>query len=313
MLPVRDGGLPKNNTGVDLLEEIVAGDTVFKPTHVVCLTEYPDLGAVIASELERSLLHVITFDEKTGVWRDVLKCKVSYIAERMKSVGRAPESYIADVGIVTSSPAIELEEVLHTTGAFKGEFNREDALHYYLDDWVSSFGRPLKVVACAAPQMGMTAAAITSMKLIERWRPRFLVMSGIAASTKKELNFGDVLVGEMVFDYGSGKIVDTAAGRRVFVADPRLLSIDVQLKALLQKCEREQPFVGEFMQAWRGRTLGWLPRINLGVIASGAAVIQSNKLVKEILKTSRKVVGLDMEAYGVATPQVFVVSHVLES
>src|SRR5271170_7702446 len=49
-----------------------------------------------------------------------------------------------------------------------------------LPDYCSS-GKELRVVACAAPQMGMTAACATAGKVIERWRPRIIVMCGICA------------------------------------------------------------------------------------------------------------------------------------
>jgi nucleoside phosphorylase len=41
------------------------------------------------------------------------------------------------------------------------------------------------------------------------------------------------------------------------------------------------------------------PRMVIGLLASGAAVVQSPQIIDEILKSSRKVIGLEMEAYGI--------------
>jgi nucleoside phosphorylase len=298
VLPVRDGAKTVRNAGTDLLTEIVDGD-IQKPTHVICLTEFPSLSDAIKSPIARSITHVVKYSDRGTLWHEALRKKCDYIRKRLIQAKSSPREFLADVAIVTSSPPIELKEVLRTDQNFVAEFHADDAVHYDITNWKNAGGRNLQVVACAAPQMGMTAAAVTAGKVIERWRPRFLAMSGIAAATKKDLNFGDILAGEIVYDYGSGKILESKSGKRVFVADPRPLTIDVQLKALLQAVERDQTGIAQFMAQWQGEAIDWMPKLIVGVLASGAAVVQSRTLVREILETSRKTVGLEMEAYGV--------------
>jgi nucleoside phosphorylase len=299
LLPVRDGGIPQTSSGTELLHDIVAGHDLKKPTHILCLTEYPDQASVFDSQILLSLTHIVKYEEGSSHWRQLLIAKCKYISERLASSNESPSDFYADLVIITSSPICELTEVLKLDPSFIGEFHHRDALHYYLTKWKSATGKPLQVVACAAPQMGMTAACATASKVIERWRPRLLAMCGIAAGTKNDLRFGDILVGEIVYDYGSGKISDTASGVRVLVPDPRPLTMDVQLKAVLQLVERTQSGVSDFMTEWHGLALDWTPRVILGVIASGSAVVQSRSLVDEVLMMSRKTVGLEMEAYGV--------------
>jgi nucleoside phosphorylase len=146
--------------------------------------------------------------------------------------------------------------------------------------------------------MGMTAACVTACKAVERWRPRFLVMTGIAAGTQKKQNHGDILVAEAAYDYGSGKICENAGGKRTFIPSPSQLRIDPELQAILQRWEREQLQMDVIRKAWYS-VQPTSPKLILGVLATGAAVVQDKKHVLDIMSKSRKVVGLDMEAYAV--------------
>ena len=51
----------------------------------------------------------------------------------------------------------------------------------YMEALMPKDGHTVKVVAAQQEEMGMTAAATLSMKLIERYRPMYLIMPGIAA------------------------------------------------------------------------------------------------------------------------------------
>jgi nucleoside phosphorylase len=123
-------------------------------------------------------------------------------------------------------------------------------------------------------------------------------MTGIAAGTKKEQNYGDVLIAEAAYDYGSGKITETENGERIFTPSYSQLRTDAGLQALLQRWERDQLQTDVIRRAWYANQPS-SPRLIIGLLASGAAVVQSQELVDDILEKSRKVVGLDMEAYGI--------------
>ena len=57
-------------------------------------------------------------------------------------------------------------------------------------------------------EMGMTAAAATAMKVIYEFRPRYLIMVGIAAGVALEQverqMYGDVVVPDIVWNYSAG-------------------------------------------------------------------------------------------------------------
>ncbi len=67
--------------------------------------------------------------------------------------------------------------------------------------------------------------------------------------TNKEQQYGDILVAEAAYDYGSGKIAETDNGR-VFTPSHTQLRIDPELHPLLQQWERDQPRMDVIRRAW---------------------------------------------------------------
>ena len=84
----------------------------------------------------------------------------------------------------------------------------------------------------------------------------------------------------------------------VLVRSPSQLDIDAELHAILQRWERDQLHTDCIRRAWHAEQQR-SPKLIIGVLASGAAVVQSKAVVEEVLSRSRKVVGLDMEAYAI--------------
>lgn len=296
VIPLRKGEDPNVSLGISLLNEVFDGVDARPPDHIICLSEYLGMLDEIKEATRRRLVHAVKYDEIDATWVSLLGEKLDYVGKCVTRSLNSPQDYLCDVGIVVSYPTVELEAILELKTQISAEFNKLDELHYYLASW-SRPNTKLKVVACAAPSMGMTAACVTAGKLINRWRPRYLVMTGIAAGTDEELKFGDILVADSCYDYGSGKIREEE-GERLFVPSPQQLLIASDLKALLQKWESTQRGMADIARGCvRGN--GYQPKMKLGIIATGAAVVQSKEFVEEIKQASRKVVGLEMEAYGV--------------
>ena len=298
MLPVRDGEHATQNGGKNVLAEIVSGPPCRRPSHIICLTEFEEITNILREEVENNLVHIVIYKETDSKWRHSLEVKAQYVQQRLKDADISPRDYNVDIAIVTSSPRVELKEVTKLPGLFVGEYHQSDALYYFSANWLAKGQRQLSVVACSAPSLGMTATCVTACKVIERWRPRYLVMTGIAAGTGKGQEYGDIIVADSAFDYGSGKILETENEERLFVPSPNPLTIDADLHAVLQLWEREQKQMDVIQKRWhihQPRT----PQLILGIVASGAAVVQSKNVVDEILSNYRKVVGLEMEAYAI--------------
>jgi nucleoside phosphorylase len=207
-----------------------------------------------------------------------------------------------DIAIVCALPTPELAEVLHTGHEAWSDlpFEDDDPGSYHETEYRTASGQRLRVVAAAPTQMGMAASAVVATKMIRRFHPDMVAMVGIAAGVDRaNQGFGDVLVPDCTFDYGSGKLKD--GGKRLrFAPDPKPLDIEPVLAGRFGAWNREEPHLAEIRKGWRG---GQPPntalKIHMGPLGSGAAVVAAQAPVAQVREHWRKLVGIEMEAYGV--------------
>jgi nucleoside phosphorylase/CheY-like chemotaxis protein len=297
VLPLRDDGVPSQDSGIDLLTEIFEGINLKSPNHIICISAHKEAIEKLGDATRTHLVHCIEYLESDTGWACSLASKAVYALKRVRSTNTFPQDFDIDIGIITSYPSVELAAILELGKQLGGEFHKLDELHYYRAEWSGKY-QNLNVVACCAPSMGMTAACVTASKLINRFRPKYLVMTGIAAATSKNLALGDVIVADTCFDYGSGKILDLDDGSRKFIPSPKQLTISARLMALLQPWAASQIGMIELGRSW-SKDGKFVPKLEIGIMTTGAAVVQSETLVADLLASSRKVIGLEMEAYGV--------------
>ena len=186
----------------------------------------------------------------------------------------------------------------------------EAGLRYMYDDWKplllegdkqqyyeTSFtrkGNTHKIVTARAGEMGMTAAGILTMKMISIFRPKYVIMVGIAAGLAYKKNvdqiYGDVVVPDVVWDYSSGKFVSAkhasvTFGDVGFIPRPHFVNTDESLlKAVEQAMESEENEC----------------HVHIGPMACGSTVVASSEVVeKQIHSQYGNTAALDMESYAV--------------
>lgn len=93
------------------------------------------------------------------------------------------------------------------------------------------------VITCQQDMMGMAAASALATKATMLFRPRYLIMCGIAAGIRKDTGqlYGDVLVPDVVWDYSTGKVVgpdepEIRFGDVGFLPRPQAMHLDPKLK-----------------------------------------------------------------------------------
>jgi len=117
-----------------------------------------------------------------------------------------------------------------------------------------------------------------------------------------EGNPGDILVADESWDYGSGKIATEEDGKAVFRFGAKHIQIDPGLKEAVSHfcCDRRDLIAG-IQTSWLGSRSTYLLQAKVGPFATGASVIEHEETVREIRGQDRKLIGFDMEAYGVLT------------
>ncbi len=147
--------------------------------------------------------------------------------------------------------------------------------------------------------MGLTSAAILTTQMIMRFRPRLVVMVGIAAGTRsggKQL--GDVLVADPSVDYNSGKLVDDDGTQRL-QPDPHPVGIAKRIRAVLLRYNEDTELFEGFRRQWKGKLPDKPNRLHVGPVGAADQVINNPEKIKEIQLSWRKLIGLEMETYGV--------------
>lgn len=161
-------------------------------------------------------------------------------------------------------------------------------------------GGILRIVGTTASSMGLTAAAIVTTQLVLKYRPRLVVMIGIAAGTKPgAMHFGDILVADPSIDYNSGKIAEVD-GVREFFPDSYPLGLHPRLRSVVRKyVGRNHPILNSIKLRHKSIAPQDQLRVHLGPFGTGDQVVDDGKRIEEIRSLWRKLIGIDMETYAV--------------
>jgi nucleoside phosphorylase/CheY-like chemotaxis protein len=301
-LPERFGDHPENTGGVDFLEEIDLDEDFILPFHIIGLTAYPELMISFTEEFTKRLWHLITYDIIYSRWKLQLQNYLKYLIKSKAELSNPSNvKYNFDIAIITALYKTELENVLKLDANWV-EFRVANDHTIYYKGYFKGKSRSISVVAASADQMGLTATSTICQKLIQNFRPRYLAMTGIAAGVRGKGNYGDVMVADITWDYGSGKIVTEVDGALKFKQDPRPIMLSPEIKALMLKEEANSSITNLIENKW---AIGNGPRIEnklrmiIGPIASGSYVLENIKKVQEVVDQQRKLIGIDMESYAV--------------
>lgn len=160
-------------------------------------------------------------------------------------------------------------------------------------------GTQLNVVGTVTTSMGLTSAAIATTQLVFRYKPRIVVMVGIAAGTKTgDKGFGDILVADPSVDYNSGKVV-LENGVRGFLPDPYPIGLNARLRSVIQRYRSPNSLFQSIYQGWNAARPQHGIRLHLGPLGAADQVIDDATRILEVQKNWRKLIGVEMETYGV--------------
>lgn len=212
--------------------------------------------------------------------------------------------------ILKENDMVEIKDNYLTDVALMTVTNREFDAVMFFHDWkshtvegddqiyqIASFerdGKTYSMVHVQQPEMGMTSAAATATKLIYEFRPRYIIMVGIAAGVAKDgdINqlYGDVVVPDIVWNYSVGKFVspsdaDISFGDIGFVPRSAHLAIPNEV----------MPYIRMAIDSPENEC-----HVHIGPMACGSSVVANRKILeKQIHSQLSTTAGLDMESYAV--------------
>jgi nucleoside phosphorylase/CheY-like chemotaxis protein len=294
-LPERAEELPTHDGGIRLLEEILDRDIYIRPREIVGLTAYAEVLDSAGQRFGEDLWHVIYYDNTSEFWAEQLQRKIRHISLALRSDPIA--QYASHMCVVCALATPELTAVLNLDWKWQRFEVPSDPTIYYRGS-ISRGGEPREIIAASGSRMGMTSAAVLSMKMIHRFRPRYLGMTGITAGVKGRSSYGDVIVADPCWDWGSGKY-QVQEGVHQFAAAPYQLSLNSFLRSKFVLLSNDAVALDSIRRDWIHSTgINVAPRLFIGPVASGAAVLADSALTKTVLGQHRKLMGIEMETYG---------------
>lgn len=319
-LPEKFGRSTDVNIGVDILSSINDDLDIKKPANIVGITAYEELKEEYIKYFNDQAIFVIQYSEQGTEWITQLQNKVRYILDlNDQTVNGYNTDYEYDLGIVTALHEVELESILKYLKDKKIKKRDNDSTTYYEGFFENEKGK-LKVIIGSCVKMGMASSATLTSKLISNFRPKYLVMAGVAAGVKdSDVDYGDILLGDQFWDYGSGKMKYIAeSDKTIFEAEPNVIDLNENLIEKFKNAKLNNLFVNKIQDEWPIK-INYRLKVKIGPFASGSAVVQSEKKISEVKQQNRKLIGIDMEAYGVVfaakhctdpKPTVFVIKSV---
>jgi nucleoside phosphorylase len=180
------------------------------------------------------------------------------------------------------------------------EFSVEDDNNIYHKTVITiSSGKNISIVAATLNQMGSVASSCLTTTIISNFHPKAVILVGIAAGTSSPgRNIGDILVAHPVVDYSSGKLSLDEDGTDIFFPDPHPISIHEKLLGLLNFLNGKKSYLNLIRENW-SHPQDTILKLHIGPLATGEQVVANSQPINNIKKHWRKLIGIEMEAYGV--------------
>ncbi len=294
-MPLDEESSCKDEAGLELLREIQKVSNYNMPQNIILCTAHKYLITEFDSLKNKSLYSLIEYSASSENWIKPLHDRILDIIRSKEAESTSILNYDYDLAIVTAVK-IEMESVHKIIECIEENKYSDDSTSYYTGS-ITVNEKNLKVVTANQNQMGMVAASNLCSKIINRFKPKYLAMVGIAAGKKDKGNYGDIIAATQIWDYSSGKFA-LQGDSSVFLPEPHFVTLDIDIReSLLQRFEIDLKTI---MNDWPGKRIPHELNLIVGSMACGPAVIQNEDIVREYIDPhDRSVKGIDMESYGV--------------
>lgn len=300
-IPPRADQKIQNGAGLDILKYIKKNLQVKQPKHIIGMTAYDEAFESALNDFNASVFKIIKFDYSEVNWRDALLESIQYLVSHdTPPYHNDGFTYHVDVGVVC---ALEEEfNAIRELGTNWEEISVPyDSLAYYKGCFGPSESE-ISVVAVVSPNMGMPIAAVVATKLISTFRPSLLAMTGICAGVRGKTDYGDILIADPCFDWGSGKwVADSESSTLKFRPAPYPWRLEASLRAVVKHTADTTGVIDTIYNNFTNDKPSSPPKVIVNAMASGGSVLQANVLMDDVREQHKNLVGVEMESYAVLT------------
>ena len=280
---------------LDLLFELNETDCLKKPGHIVGITGDKSVIAEAGPNFTNSTWSIVEYSESNDGWIDQIKNCANYILANEKKPSLDKLVHDVDLAVVCALEKPEHEEVLKLDWNWSAPRPLDDMV-FVSDGWFISGGKKITVMAAVAQRMGMVSTALLSSRIISLVRPRLIAMCGICAGVKDKVRMGEVLFADPAWDFQSGKITADKNIATLSIA-PHQIPADPIVRSHVQQIASNTDKLTKIYTDF-GSDASNVPKIHIGPVASGSAVLADGQVINEIKTQHRELIGVEMEIYG---------------
>ena len=298
-MPMSIGESPNMKAGAEFVDEIMDTEKIKKPVDIIVLSAFDESVNEFKQQVERTGFVIIQYDENVLEWQEILKSRVSYLCLLGEQRDYVPKQPPCDVLFVTAVD-IETAAFLNLNCEWR-TFKVDGDSTIYRHATIKTNNGVCNIVHSQLPEMGMAASAAHTTKAVLHLKPKFVIMTGIAAGLEKDANIGDILVATDVWNYNSGKYIEKIEGDSAttkLIPDSKHINMDRATKDKLQATDFSKQ-LAQIKNSFHGNAPSYPLNVFYGPMACGSAVVACKDVIDLVKDQARKVVGLDMESYGV--------------
>lgn len=278
----------------DLLFEITEGQTLNKPGHIIGITGDLEFSKDVIKDFENYTWRVIEYSESIDDWIYQIKLCVDYLSSKGDGLVECPPKHQIDVAIVCALESPEYDQVIALDWNWSPPRPLDD-ITFIQEGYFFSGSKKITVCATHTSRMGMVSTALKTASLINLLRPKVVGMCGICAGVRSKTEMGDVLFADPAWDFQSGKRVKDSENTSFSIA-PHQIQADASIRSHVEQLRSQR---SEFIQmASDFKDAPRIPKLHIGPVASGSAVLADGEVIEEIKRQHRELIGVEMEIYG---------------
>jgi len=309
LLPARRGAPALGQNCVELLRQIMEDGTTPAPRHILGMTASADTRAEFEADFQSLVTRVLHIAPGEHRWKQDLGGFLVYL----RHITSARESNDFDICVLNALRTPELSGLL---AAWQPRLGAQQLLGrniIYQTGTVMLDGVERRLVCSHLAQMGPVASTHAATALLSEFRPRIMLMTGICGGFADHVNIGDLVVAEKSWDWQAGKWKDGgAAPAEAQTSDAPTDTTDRGFQARLETALDQRDASPELIanaraldsritaihETYQGAKPGKVPKLVVGPMVTGSSVVASTDIQTLFREQHRKMVGVDMECYG---------------